>query len=379
MLLMPGKIRNLLQFLPGWRCVLLLLPLIWALNCLGARAQADAQVSLRDMVASGEQISSVSSDLNFDVEALESHRKWIPDLISRADAARRVLNAETNDALLVRIRILFAPTQEAFLQLAGGGTENSYAVSLGNQQTLVINGAAVRSEGPDSLNTVLVHELAHVYLDVRAAGRVPRWMHEGVAQMVAGQWTMEDQVGLIAARFTNQLIPLSEIESSFPAQVERQRLAYRESFSVVKFLVEERFDYSLPAFLASITGEENSHALRMYWNPLFRDALQASWRGSLGSPWQLILVLTSSGGFWGLMAILVVVAYFVKRRRSKALRQEWAEEDKVYLVLDEEEKRAFGDLDPDELVKPEPGEYEDPEYEDVYENGEWRGIRRKQD
>src|SRR5690606_18606669 len=52
----------------------------------------------------------------------------------------------------------------------------------------------------DSLEAVLIHELAHVSLSERAAGGfLPRWFHEGVAVSVESGWGIGSQVRLLLA------------------------------------------------------------------------------------------------------------------------------------------------------------------------------------
>jgi hypothetical protein len=247
---------------------------------------------------------------------------------------------------------------------------------LNHRQTIIVNGEELRKSGAQQLGGLLVHELTHVYLDVRCKGQVPRWLHEGIAREVAREWTGEDTGGVLLARMFRGLIPLRELEHTFPAEAERQQLAYRESQSVVQFLIKNRHEGSLPSLLQSISGDEGAKQLEMYWSPMFVDVLQVQWQKSLGGWREWVAVIFGSSVFWGFVALLSVAAWWIRRRRSRALHREWSEEEKLYVVLDEEERKIYGDEDPDEDPYATPGEYVDPEYEDVYENGEYKGTRR---
>jgi hypothetical protein len=341
---------------------------------LSHAAVATETLSLRGHLRLDEKVTTVAAE-NFEIEAREEEHKWAPDIIKAAVAARRRLNEVTRDALMVRIRMILAPTQQLFLQLAGGGAENSVAVAVGGQQLVIINMEQLRSQGFERFGNVLVHELAHVYLDVRCTGPVPRWLHEGIAQTIAGEATGSAS-SLLLAKMLGQLIPLSDIERRFPTGLEREQLAYRESYSVVEFLIAHRHDGSMPALLSSIRGDEGLHNVELYWSPVYRDALQSQWRATIGGWREWAGAVATSGSFWTLIAALTVLAWFVRRRRNKDLRREWDEEEKLYLVLDEEERKLYGDEDPDNDPYAVEGEYVDPEYEDVYENGEYKGTRR---
>jgi hypothetical protein len=337
-------------------------------------ASATNTLTLQAHLPAGEKITTVAAE-NFEIECRPQEQKWAADLVKAAAAARRRLNDVTRDALMVRIRMILAPTKQLFLELAGGGAENSVAVAMGGQQLVIVNMEQLQSQGFEQVGNILVHELAHVYLDVRCNGPVPRWLHEGVAQMAAGEITGSGS-SLLLARMFGRLIPLGELEQRFPPGLEREQLAYRESHSVVEFIVNKRHDGSLPAFLESIRGEDGAHDLDLFWSPVYREALQAQWRASIGGWREWLVAIATSGSFWTVIAALTVLAWFVRRRRSKALRREWDEEEKLYTVLDEEERKMYGDEDPDHDPYAVEGEYVDPEYEDVYENGEYKGTRR---
>jgi len=344
------------------RCVLLLAVLVFTMPALSQR-EGETTVSLRQYDPQLEVVEE--SRENFDVEAAASQRGMVGEVISRADAARRALNDSTGDALLIRIRIVLAPTQETFVQLVGGQMENSTAVSLKDRATIVMNGGALRAQGFEPLGRVLVHEFAHVYLDARCVGPVPRWLHEGVAQAVSGEWQTDGGGTLLITRLFGGLIPLRELEQRFPVEPERQELAYQQSSSLVQFIVREQHGGSLRHMLASIRGEDGRTALAQYWSVGKMRELEAQWRKSLVNWSDVPALLLNSSLVWGSGTLLLFLAYYIKRRRNRALRQEWAEEDQVYQVLDD--ARASGEV---------PHEWVDPEYEDEYdEEGNWKGRR----
>ena len=346
----------------------------WLMAVAGQSLASTGTLTLRGLTTAGEPILEVSKE-NFDVECREAEKGWIPDLISAADAARRRVGEVTRDSLLVRVRMIIAPTQAIFLQLAGAGAENSVAVSVGGHQTVIINLQQLRTQGLEKFGALLVHELSHVYIDVRCKSPVPRWLHEGLAQSIAGDIS-GSAAGLLTANTLGQLIPLAEMEHGFPGGLERELLAYRESYSVVQFIIAQRHGGSLPALLQSISGDEGVANLELLWSPVYRDALQIQWKKSLGNWRDWIAAVAGSGSFWVVVAALTVLAWVVRKHRSRDLRREWDEEEKVYAVLDEEEKKLYGDEDPDHDPYAVEGEYVDPEYEDVYEDGVYKGTRK---
>ncbi|MCA8972010.1 MAG: hypothetical protein KDC95_19640 [Planctomycetes bacterium] len=101
----------------------------------------------------------------------------------------------------------------------------------------------LRPDPPDDLESVLVHEMVHVVLgdleresvdDTRA---VPRWLHEGLAQVAAGSRYLGggDEALWYRAK-TDQLMSLSSLTSGFPNDDELLRVAYAQSSSFLSWL-----------------------------------------------------------------------------------------------------------------------------------------------
>ena len=269
------------------------------------------------------------------VEAPPGRKKYAQTVASHATVALRQLNSQTNDALLVPVTFIVAATDKEFLQLAGGEGEQSLAVAIGSKQQVVISMQAMQKSGADKIQQVLVHELAHVYLDVKCRDFVPRWIHEGVAQMVAGEWPEAPGSGSMALSvYTGGIIPLRELVVGFPSEFSKRNQAYAESLSAVQFVVQNDHGGSLQHFLRAITGDNGRAYLRTFSDGVDLRALDNRWRESLKSPFSVLTIFLGSGFFWGFAALLVIVAYFVRRRKSKVIREEWAAEDAIYVDLD---------------------------------------------
>jgi hypothetical protein len=67
-------------------------------------------------------------------------------------------------------------------------------------ETVIIYPARVGAYPYDSLESVVLHEIVHLSLHVRADGRpLPRWFHEGVAVSVESGWGIGSQARLMLA------------------------------------------------------------------------------------------------------------------------------------------------------------------------------------
>lgn len=262
------------------------------------------------------------------VEAPEGAEQYAQHVLSHATAAMRALNQATGDPLLTAVLFITATDQAHFEQYAGDQAENSLAVALGGQQTVVISRPAMMRAGADTIQQVLVHELAHVYLDVRCHAPVPRWVHEGVAQMLAGQ--MPEAAGdatLSLSAYTGGLTPLTNLVGSFPNDGVRRQMAYAQAHSAIKYLVREKHGNSLPDFLKSITGDNGREYLKSLSGGPDLHELHENWRTDLRSPLAVLTLIVGNGFFWGMASLLAIVAWVVVRRRSKEIRRRWAAEE----------------------------------------------------
>ncbi|MBX7246003.1 MAG: hypothetical protein K1X53_10930 [Candidatus Sumerlaeaceae bacterium] len=315
-------------------------------------------VSLRQL-GDGRDIQMRSAQ-NFDVEFLPGDDGWVSSTVSLADAARRVVSRAAQDAFQMRIRIVMAPDKDSFLKLVGPWAENSSAVAIPSARTVVVNLEAVRTPAGGELGQVLAHEFSHLYVGVRCPRPLPRWLDEGIAMQLARQGGIEDASALVWGKWLGRLIPLKELERQFPVQADRQRLAYRQSNAVTRFVIEQDFDGSLTKLLARLGSEtEGARTAEFYWTPVNRQALQNRWISTIGSFSEVAMLTLSSGFFWGTVGILTVVAWVAVRRRRRQLHSEWDKEERIYAALDEEEEKVWGASEAEEQPDEEPWKHRD--------------------
>ena len=330
----------------AWRVLFAaVLLLLCATGCLAR--ESTEPLTLRTLMPDAD--IRTRADSNIEIEYLKDDEPWVREVISRCDAARRVVSRATGDAFLINIRVLFAPDKDAFVRLVGGWAENSSAVAITGTNQVVINADSMRKGPAGTLGSTLQHELAHLYIGVRCLKPIPRWLNEGIAQRVAGEWQVEDSAAVVMAKSIGGLIPLRDIQHAFPVEADRQRLAYRESFSVVQFIEATRYNGSFDAMVAALTGERGVHQIDRYWDSLYRESLDADWRKSLKFSRNWPLLTTSDGMFWGIGAVLLVLAWLVVRYRRRIRHAEWDEEERVYAALDE----AEGEFNRAELAQAE--------------------------
>ncbi len=92
---------------------------------------------------------------------------------------------------------------------------------------------------PRRLKFVIGHEIAHILLHRKAETHIPRWFDEGSAIYLSRDLTFLDEVKLSIAVLTKSIIPLNQLNNSFPRSKTNANLAYIESAFTIEFLVSE--------------------------------------------------------------------------------------------------------------------------------------------
>lgn len=170
-----------------------------------------------------------------------------------------------------------------------------------------------------TLKGVIRHELVHELLDQhcgRGGRYIPRWFHEGLAQLLAGDTYLgaseEDLVWRVSA---GSLRSIDTLDRRFPSTTTQRRTAYSHSFSYVSWLVRE---YGLPAMLrvARYTDATTTFAralvayadcstleLEDRWRSYLLHGSGARWRSLLSNWFSLLLI-----------AVLPVLVLALRRR-----------------------------------------------------------------
>jgi hypothetical protein len=191
------------------------------------------------------------------------------------------------------------------------------------------------------LRTVMQHEFVHSLLDRRCARHgqlLPRWLHEGLAQHLAGDTYLGVSEAMIVWRIAAaNLLPWADLERSFPSERRLLEVAYAQSYSFVSWLVR---DYGLDAVLrmADSVDRETSFDLAMVLaTGRSTAALQDAWRQHVlhgsGAPWRSALEHWFS---LSMVLALPLLALALRRR----LRVDRAARERLELAEQEERERA---------------------------------------
>lgn len=170
--------------------------------------------------------------------------------------------------------------------LARQVSPNEASVTLGE---VVVSDTAVVARDFSPLD-ILRHELTHVVMRSAMRGPfqgLPAWLEEGIA--VYGQTRpMPDMEAALEAAIRNDRAFTVRTISSASAGSSNVSLFYGQSYSVVRFLIEEYGEEKLRALLAAFReGSQTDEALMEVYG-FNQDGLENAWRASVGLPERVI-------------------------------------------------------------------------------------------
>ena len=178
----------------------------------------------------------------------------------------------------------------------------------------------------DSLESVVLHEIAHLALSARAGEQpLPRWFHEGVAVSVESGWGLQGQVRLLATAARDPA--LDDVSALFASDaLPSTTTAYLLSAALVDDL-RRNHGAAAPGLIAGrvADGEPFEQAFLHVTGQTPDVAAANAWRLYRGLRW--LPVLTSASSVWGGILVLAGVAFLVRLRRRQLQRQRWQAEE----------------------------------------------------
>jgi hypothetical protein len=292
-----------------------------------------------------------------------------------ADAAERNL-ARITDVLGHApsgiISITLTANQSQFNALTEGRLPDwSAAVALTGRRIVVSPLAGHKIE----IDRILSHEIVHVILEESAGdGFVPRWFHEGCAQIYSGEWGIRNEMYMVWKVSRGNMLSFEDIQSVFTAGNLDAGLAYDQSMIAVQRLIAIFGPKVLPTILDGMSrGLEFPQALRDatgFWPSEFEKEYLKYLSENYGPKTLLTLV----PGTWVLIGVLFLAVYVIKRLRARKKLREWEKQEHREKLLEEfNEEDDRGEISGVDTVEPFPDEFEEDDDED--DGGEPEGRR----
>lgn len=278
----------------------------------------------------GEAMKVLIRTDHFEFEFHPLDRVYMTPIVNRAESLYGDLTRTVALSRIDPIRVVMAHTPEAFDRWTPDGRPMPrwVAGAAYPDRDLILLRSPRQFNQSDSFGTFR-HELVHLVLSDRfAPGGIPRWLQEGLAMDLSHQWHPTEDLFLGRAVLMGRLIPLTALDHAFRGEEQSVRLAYLESKSLVRFLVDSYGADGLHRVLQSLSrGDFLPSAVEKSFGLPFSD-FEAQWVRYLKVRYHWIPWLTGTAMLWTFLAFGLMTVYFIRRRRNRLRMEAWAEEEK---------------------------------------------------
>jgi hypothetical protein len=248
-----------------------------------------------------------------------------------------------------RVRLYLADEQERFMDLQPSQPpEWADGTAWPHRGLVFLRAPRARAGTATDLEIVLDHELVHVLLG-RAFGdrAVPRWLQEGMARFLAGEYGPETTDELARGILGKGLIALDELASGFPRDPIRAQLAYAQSADLVAWIHGEFGPQVLPEIVQRMASGTPFGAAMYGATGRTVTELDRAWRSRLQSSPLWLRPLTSEGTWWALGGIILTVGWWSVQRRNRRKLARWRRDEEL-------RDKLFEQLWQSRFVPPEP-------------------------
>jgi len=263
------------------------------------------------------------------------------EAVELASTAERELTRIADDLLelpvprAIEVHLIREAAELASVAPAGRGAP-AWAVGVAYPDLGVISVATRRGAQLIDPQATLRHELAHIALGAALGDRAPHWLHEGFAYQHSGEWSWERAETLAGMAWFGGIIPLDQLDATFPDAELPANRAYAESYDFVGYLSrrgrwEDPSDdgdrWPFRRFLREVGhGRDlDTAAQQAFGKPLH--ALFDEWRGDLGGRYMMMPVGLLGLLVWVLCAALLALAWWRRRKQNRRRIAQWDFED----------------------------------------------------
>ncbi len=306
-----------------------LFALLFVLVAVGFAGRADA-VPLERLPSSGGRIE-MSYEPGLEATA--------HDLAGSAEVTLARISADLVDLPVPhRIRVQLVRDAASLPSVAPQGRgAPPWAIGVAYPDLGVISVATRRGANLVDPGSTLRHELAHIALGAALGKRAPHWLHEGFAYQHSGEWSWDRTETLAGMAWFNGIIPIEQLDQSFPQEESPAHRAYAESYDFVGYLSRrgrwedkdddgDRFPFRRFLTMVGQGTDINAAAQRAFGKPIGQ--LFDEWRDDLSKRYMLAPIGLIGLALWILCALLLMLAWLRKRRHNRRRLGEWERQER---------------------------------------------------
>ena len=214
--------------------------------------------------------------------------------------------------------------------LAAAAPSWAAGVTLPAARTIVLRLDRIGGYGQREAGQVLAHEIAHLAVAEalpRRGSELPQWFSEGIASAVSADTEILDRWFLWTSALAASEHPFSDLDVALARGEPSHAVAYSGSLAAVNFL-RRQYGAGFPARLFSgLRMGAGFDAAFAAAAGVTIDHAERAWREDLRRPRRWIMWIGSAFTLWLGATILILLAYAVKRFRSRRTLDRWRVEE----------------------------------------------------
>jgi len=199
----------------------------------------------------------------------------------------------------------------------GGAPEWAGGVAIPELRRIVLPTYPTPHAPEEDRGTILRHEVAHLVLNERMPGIVPRWFDEGYAEAASGGWDVESAWQLRLAFVTGGTPPLDSLTLDWPRGEGEARLAYLLSATAVDYLRRRGGERGMELLFANWREEKDLEAAMRTTFGITFGQFEDEWRHDVRTRYGWLALLSNAAVIWLVAAGLVLAAWIPRRRRNR--------------------------------------------------------------
>ena len=227
------------------------------------------------------------------------------------------------------VTVVLAPDINVFMAFARNWRAGQVVGLAAPDRGLIVLMSPRNRRAGDDLRATVRHELVHVLLarHTREA-YLPRWLNEGVAMLVAGEYFIASPITVGRMFLENRLIPYRELDLAFlnPGEEMVFNDAYAQALSMTRFLQRKLGAARFWEVIRQTRDMSFSGALERYGGMTVLEF----WGAYRRSLWVVALVgILASGSLFGPVALLSLLAWWRIRHRNRRVIERWDAEERA--------------------------------------------------
>jgi hypothetical protein len=225
------------------------------------------------------------------------------------------------------VQVVIAENYSAFRAYAPRLAQHNVAgLAKAEEGLIVVKPPRLLEPGSDYRGT-LRHELVHILLARNTdTGRLPRWLNEGLCMSLANEYRWESMLQIARMFGGGRMLELRNLDLAFTAPGDEMEFgdAYAQALSMTRYLRDRLGEQVFWQVIYALREMPFHQALEKVGGLRVED-FDAGYRRSL---WWIALVgSVATGSIFGPAALLVIVAWWRKRRQNRRTLDQWAFEE----------------------------------------------------